>query len=129
MSARDPIASIPAQAHAATPAPAEAIAGALVCELIAFVDDACTPLVGVPAPWLRAVRARAAVELRGEHIGGQVVVVFEGGDPGRPIVLGVLRGDAALPQADPPCEVEMNADGTRLCIRARKQLVLSCGRA
>ena len=41
-----------------------------------------------------ALRARSTVDLHGPHIGQPVVLMFEGGDSSRPIVMGVVRGTA-----------------------------------
>jgi len=56
------------------------------------------------------------------------VLMFDAGDPLRPIVLGCLRGDSsALPEQ--PGQVQIDADGERLVVSAREQLVLRCGQA
>lgn len=85
---------------------------------------------GVPLVLLRdqVYRARSLLDLRREHVGRQVVLAFEGGDTTRPIVLGVLRGDAEL---DPAMQdlVELDLDGQRLLVQAQQELVLRCGRA
>jgi hypothetical protein len=107
-----------------------AVVGVVVGELIALVDDGRTPLVlfgngshgsGVPA--------RATIDLHRAHIGQRVVVMFEQGDPARPIVLGLLRGSAAWPAEDMPAQVEVDADGQRMVLSAKEQLVLRCGKA
>jgi phage baseplate assembly protein gpV len=69
------------------------------------------------------------VDLHGAHIGHQVVLMFDGGDPAKPIVMGVLRDAAGWPLDDQPGTVQVDADGERLVVRARTQLVLRCGRA
>jgi hypothetical protein len=106
------------------------IEGVVVGELLALSDGSRTPLVRVlDAPDGVAVRARSTVDLHGAHIGAQVVLMFENGDPSRPIVLGVLRGQAGWPLDDKPAQVDVDADGQRLIVSARQQLVLRCGKA
>jgi len=92
--------------------------------LVALTGDG-TPLV-VDAAWPEAPAygARSVVDLRGDHIGAEVVVACEGGDPARPIVLGVLQG---APQRPGPLTVE--GDGQRMVVSAQEQLVLRCGKA
>jgi phage baseplate assembly protein gpV len=75
------------------------------------------------------VRARTVVDLQGPHIGQPVVLMFEGGDPGRPIVIGVLREAQGWPLAEKPAQVEVDADGQRMIVSARDQLVMRCGKA
>jgi Domain of unknown function (DUF6484) len=153
MSARDPIVSTTVAAASAQPLEAEAHdgaalmrslvnapaslrpvdavpAGVTIGELLALTDDGRTALVRFSAGADRgAVRARSTVDLHGAHIGKAVVVMFENADPSRPIVMGVLRGETAWPLEDRPGQVEVLADGERLVVSAKEQLVLRCGKA
>ena len=107
------------------PAP---IHGLVIGELLALADGGTTPLVrydGQPT----APRARSTVDLHGPHIGQPLVLMFEEGDPARPIVMGVVRQAAGWPLADPPAQVEIDADGQRLIVSAKEQMVLRCGKA
>src|SRR5579862_26016 len=90
--------------------------GVLTGVLIGFNDEGRTPLVLYPGqPGTAAVAAAATVDLHGAHIGRQVILMFESGDPARPIVMGLLRNRqqpwALAPQ---PGQVEVDADGERL---------------
>lgn len=99
-------------------------------ELVAIADDGQTPLVMLRGrAGATAVRARSAVDLHGAHIGRKVVLMFEDADPTRPIVIGVLRGAQGWPLPDPPAQVEIDADGERMLVSAKDELVLRCGRA
>ncbi len=79
-----------------------------------------------------AIPARNTVPLANDDIGGEVALMFEGGDPSRPIVLGRL-----LRPADPPMiveeepEVDISVDGQaeRVAITGEKEVVLRCGKA
>jgi len=116
-------------AAAALTAPAP-IDGVVIGELLAIVEASKTPLVRFAgAPDGAAVKAQSTVDLHGVHIGTQVVLMFEHGDPSRPIVLGVLRGTAGWPLDDKPAQVDVDADGQRLVVSAKEQLVLRCGKA
>jgi Domain of unknown function (DUF6484) len=104
--------------------------GVIIGELLALTDEGVTPLVRYPGhPGSAAVRARSSVDLRGPNIGASVVLMFEQGDPDRPIVIGVLRGQAGWPLGDKPAQVDVDADGQRVIVSAREQLVLRCGKA
>ena len=116
--------------RAPDPAPAAWTAGVVVGELLAVTDDGLTPLVRFPGQiGSGAVRARSCVDLHGPHIGAQLVLMFEDADPQRPLVMGVLRGPSQLPLTPEPGHVELDADGQRLIVSAKEQLVLRCGKA
>ncbi|RYF80416.1 MAG: hypothetical protein EOO29_13975 [Comamonadaceae bacterium] len=119
-------------APAAQPLPAPAAWPAVVLgELIAITDEGRAPIVrcGDP-PGGTALRARSVVDLHGAHIGHAVVLSFEGGDPQRPIVMGVLRqANEGWPLTDAPGQIELEADGARMIVSAKEQLVLRCGKA
>lgn len=101
----------------------------VIGELVAITDDGQTPLVLYPGqPGTSAVRAQSVVDVRGEQINRAVVLVFENGNPARPIVMGVLRAGDSQP-LDAPGQVQVDADGERMIVTAKEQLVLRCGKA
>jgi hypothetical protein len=111
------------------PAASVRIDGVLTGVLIGFKESGAVPLVIFPGqPQTAAVAARATVDLHGAHIGRQVVLMFDGGDPMRPIVLGCIRGEATA-LAEQPGQVQVDVDGERLLVTAKEQLVLRCGKA
>src|SRR5512144_319731 len=73
--------------------------------------------------------ARSVVDLHGMHIGRQVALMFEADDTARPIVMGVLNAEAEIPFEPKPGQVEVDADGERLIVSVKDQLVLRCGKA
>jgi uncharacterized protein DUF6484 len=73
-----------------------------------------------------AVPARSTTTLGPADVGAQVVLVFDHGDPGDPIVIGRVVPVAGRPRTDP---VEVIADGERLAVVARESIVLRCGKA
>ncbi|MBO9685066.1 MAG: hypothetical protein J7598_00510 [Mitsuaria chitosanitabida] len=112
--------------------PAAAVSGLAVQvgQLVALADQGATPMVIDPSlPLGSALRARSIVDLHADHIGTQVLLVFEGGDPAKPIVIGVLRGQEAWPLRERPDQVQVDADGQRLVVSAQKEMVLRCGKA
>ena len=113
-----------------TPPSADRIAGVVIGELVAMTDDARTPLVLFPGQHgSAAVAARSSVDLHGAHIGRRVVLMFEAGDPAKPIVMGVLKEGAGWPLEERPESVAVDADGERMLVTARERLVLRCGKA
>jgi Domain of unknown function (DUF6484) len=104
------------------------IAGAVIGVLVGLIDEGSTPLVIFPGQTSdTGVPARAGIDIHGQHVGKQIVLVFEDGDPGKPIVVGCLRAADGWPSAPRPVEVE--SDGGRLIVSAKEQLVLRCGAA
>jgi len=106
------------------------IDGVRVGRIVALTDNGATPLVVYPGHHgLPALPARATLDLHGPHIGRDVVLMFEDGDPYRPIVVGCLHEPNARSLPDLPGQVEMDVDGKRLLVSAKEQLVLRCGKA
>ena len=87
------------------------------------------------------VPARLAVPATRERIDTaiahrqQAVVVFEGGDPTKPIVIGFIAPiDTEAPvveseQSEPPQIIEADVDGKRVRVTAQDEIVLQCGSA
>jgi len=98
--------------------------------LLAVTDDGRTPLVAFAGQnGSAAVAARTTVDLHSAHIGAQVALMFEGADATRPVVLGVLRDGGRQPLDSRPGKVDVDADGERLVVNAKQQIVLRCGKA
>jgi len=107
-----------------------AMSSVVIGELLAIGDRGTTPLIRYPGqPGSSAIAARSSVDLHGPHIGESVLLMFEHGDPLRPVVVGVLRGSTGWPEADKPAQVDVDVDGQRMIVSAKEQLVLRCGKA
>ena len=68
----------------------------------------------------------------------EVLLVFEGGSPESPIIIGLLQPDVAMldlvlqdgdADADPTSMVDLRVDGETQRIQAQEELVLQCGEA
>ncbi|MCX4240948.1 DUF6484 domain-containing protein [Paraliomyxa miuraensis] len=90
-------------------------------------------LVDFPGNPFGPLRARTTVVLAPDDLQRAVqeqravLLLFEEGDPGRPIVVGLLQDVAT--SAPPPLPVEVQADGRRVEVEAADELVLRCGDA
>ncbi len=74
------------------------------------------------------VAARSLVPLDAEDQGRQLALSFEGGDPARPIVLGVIaRTEHTLQEDTKRGTLALDAD--TLLFTGRKELTLRCGKA
>lgn len=123
-----------AASQAMLPLPGERIEGVRIGELVGFMDDGVTPLVIYPGqPGSAAIAARMIPGLRGADIGRQVVLMFDAGAPTQPIIMGCLQAQRSWPSADElaeqPEQVAVEADGQRLVVSAREEIVLRCGQA
>lgn len=104
--------------------------GAAIGDLVALGDDGATAFVRHAVRGDGSVTAaRTTVELHARHIGAAVVLVYEAADPARPVVIGTLRSGQVPSEVQAPDHVELDADGRRLIVQARDQLVLRCGSA
>jgi len=74
--------------------------------------------------------ARSTVPLRRTMLGREVLVVFDNGDAGKPVIVGVLELHALhdSPVA-PPMPTSAQVDGERQVIEAEREIVLKCGDA
>lgn len=82
------------------------------------------------------VVARSTVPLGSEAVGRSVALLFEAGDPARPIALGVvidpttnLRDRTARRVGGTGTSLDIRADGERLEIQAEREIVLQVGKA
>jgi len=66
--------------------------------------------------------ARCAALVSHPDIGKEVAVVFENGDPERPIIIGIIQPAMTTPP-------HIKADGQQVVIRAGQQIELQCGEA
>ena len=104
--------------------------GTVVGTLIGMTDDARTPLVTYHGQaGSAAIAARSILDLPAASIGRSVVLVFEGADPARPIIIGVLREESGSSLEQHPENVEVECDGERMIVQAKRELVFRCGKA
>lgn len=88
--------------------------GPLACRVSAAIDDAALE---------RAARERQ-----------EALLLFEGGDPARPVLVAVLRSatpmiDAVLAGPLPAAQKVARVDGRRVELEGREEVVLRCGKA
>jgi hypothetical protein len=114
--------------------PAELVAalhGAATARFHGFDVEDRPLVVGLPDLPHEIVRARTTVRLLRSQIGSSVVLLFEGGDVRRPIVVGVIqdRGVAQDSAGAPQQLVSVQADDDRVVVSAEREIVLRCGEA
>ena len=77
----------------------------------------------VPGDTGKGRPARSLVALKPLHVGREVVLAFEDGDPAKPIILGLVHDPGPLPT------VRADVDGETILVDGRKEIVLRCGKA
>lgn len=110
---------------------AEALPTGVTARLHGFDLDERPLLVGLPGLSHEVVPARATVTLLRQHVGSDVVVLFDGGDVRRPIVIGVLQNSLSGLTAAPVPEALVTAqvDDQKVILQAEREIVLKCGDA
>ena len=101
----------------------ERIEGVVIGVFLGFGEDA--PLVVFPGnPQETAVAARSLAELTSDMIGAEVALLFQDGDPGRPLIVGRI--------VDPQQRSNIPhiiRDGEQMRITANERIELRCGKA
>jgi Domain of unknown function (DUF6484) len=103
--------------------------GVVIGVLMGF-DDGGAPLVVFPGnPREQAAPARTTAKLAPDDVGAEVALMFEQGDPARPLIMGrILHPE---PRLAGPGEhaFEATVDDQRLELKAEREIVLRCGKA
>jgi len=110
--------------HTHTPA-ATRLDGVVIGVLL-DVPEASSPVVAFPGcPSETGIAATTTTVLAREDIGTQVALMFVGGDPSRPLVIGRIQRLPEVRQAPAVAHI----DGERLESSAEREIVLRCGKA
>jgi len=76
------------------------------------------------------VLAASVTSVQPSDIGREAILVFEDGDPSRPIVVGLVHQPVSQDtQAKKSRAVDVTLDGQRLTLTAQDEIVLRCGEA
>lgn len=101
----------------------ERIYGVVIGLFLGFDDQG--PLVVFPGnPEDVALRARSLVELNQAMIGSEVALLFQDGDPRRPLIMGPIVEPARKRAAQ-----RVVSDGEYVRLKASKRIELRCGKS
>lgn len=110
-------------AGAAMEAATQRVEGVVIGRFLGF--DGETPLVVFPGNSEEvALRARSLATLDPAMIGAEVAVLFEVGDPRRPLIVGRI-----IHPVRQPAGLEVVRDGDAMSITGRERIELRCGKA
>ncbi len=99
------------------------IAGVVIGKLVAL-NDSGKPLVDYALNRRnKHLSARTTVTLDKDNVGREIALMFEDGDPEKPIIMGLIH----QPVDSQPVVAEV--DGERKTLTAKKEIVLRCGKA
>ncbi len=116
----------------ATVMPGEVVIGTVV-----DVSVKGRPQVDYPGnPVSGLLDAMTTVPVNKESVGRQAALLFQNGDPGKPLIVGLVRNfldDLKSPsefeQTDDKQPKDVVVDGERIMFTAEKEIVLKCGKA
>lgn len=101
---------------------------------IVNLDASGRPLVDFPgnsSKW--PMNACSIVPISKDTVGRNVLLVFDGNDPKKPIVVGFIQNPNGLRTGNDvdshPGSVDLELDGQRIVFTADKEIVLRCGEA
>ena len=105
------------------------IDGVVIGLLLSITDDG-QPLVAFPGnPFETGIKARSTSLFKSDDIGCEVALLFEGGVPQSPLIIGkIQQADfKRTTQLSDPAIAEL--DGESIVLSARQNITLKCGKA
>lgn len=103
------------------------IEGVVIGLLIGF-NDKCQPLVAYPGNTEdTAIIARTTANIGNESLGKDVALLFEEGDPRRPLIIGLIHHPDRI--SNPESSITAQLDGENIMFSAEKNITLKCGKA
>lgn len=100
------------------------IEGVVIGTLLELDVIGC-PRVDYPGNPSGPLAARTVASLDSVKVGREVALLFEGGDPSKPVILGVLH----RPGKPEPKTLQVKVDGETIELTGQKEIVLRCGKA
>jgi len=103
--------------------------GVVIGILVGF-DNGRNPLVAFGGNTKETGQeARSSANLSQDDVGRQVALLFEQGDPARPLIIGRIHHPEEFKSGQPSEKTSAEIDGERVVFNAQKEIVLRCGKA
>lgn len=105
----------------------------VIGKITGFADDG-SPFVDFPGTARQAPLAALSTGSVGrDQVGREAALLFVGGDPLRPLIVGLVHHPEAEPTSHEapaaPGEIEARLDGGRVVLTAEREIELRCGKA
>ncbi len=124
----DPVDTLLAETSRMSQPPA--LSGGVKLGTVVGWDDAGRPLVAfADNPTDEPLAALATVAVGAEDVGREAALLFVGGDPTRPLIVGLLQPPAARTPVAAAVGVEARVDGERIEFNAEREIVFRCGKS
>jgi hypothetical protein len=102
----------------------------VVIGILVGLDDSAKPLVAFPGnPQETGMVARSTTVLSRDDIGREIALLFEGGDPNQPLIIGRIQHPEEIIQEQEKKSPVAELDAERIVLSAGKEIVLKCGKA
>lgn len=102
----------------------------VVIGLFLSINEAGEPLVAFPGnPLETAVSARSTAQLNADDVGKEVALLFEGGNPRLPLIIGKIHRPRAEKIESSEKQTTAELDGEHIVLAAKQTITLKCGKA
>jgi Domain of unknown function (DUF6484) len=102
----------------------------VVIGLFLSLNDAGEPLVAFPGnPLETAIPARSTTTLAMEDVGKEIALLFEGGNPLQPLIIGKIHYADTASVAQDSEQTSAELDGEHIVLSAKQTITLKCGKA
>ena len=102
----------------------------VVIGLFLSINEAGEPLVAFPGnPLATAIPARSTTHLDKEDVGKEIALLFEGGNPLQPLIIGKIHHANAEQQTQVAEQTSAELDGEHIVLSAKQTITLKCGKA
>jgi hypothetical protein len=102
----------------------------VVIGLFLSINAAGEPLVAFPGnPLEAAIPARSTTTLDKGDVGKEIALLFEGGNPLQPLIIGKIHHANPEPVEQDAEQTTAELDGENIVLSAKQTITLKCGRA
>jgi Domain of unknown function (DUF6484) len=102
----------------------------VVIGLFLSINENGDPLVAFPGnPMETAIPARSTTTLDSEDIGKEIALLFEGGNPLKPLIIGKIHHADTGQQTQNAEQTSAELDGEHIVLSAKQTITLKCGKA